>query len=94
MQVTRAEFVLLWASFLIIMATDLQRGILLGIVLAVFYFAWSYAQASACPAHAVAFQISADVTMTARVVEYRHPADCFTPDSLRLDNVGCHMRPS
>lgn len=40
------EFILLWASFLIIMATDLQRGILIGIVLAVLYFAWSYAQAS------------------------------------------------
>ena len=38
------EFILLWASFLIIMATDLQRGILIGIVLAVLYFAWSYAQ--------------------------------------------------
>ena len=42
------EFILLWASFLIIMATDLQRGILIGIVLAVLYFAWSYAQASSC----------------------------------------------
>ena len=38
------EFILLWASFLVIMATDLQRGILIGIVLAVLYFAWSYAQ--------------------------------------------------
>ena len=38
------EFILLWASFLIITATDLQRGILIGIVLAVLYFAWSYAQ--------------------------------------------------
>lgn len=44
MQVTRMEFILLWASFLIIMATDLQRGIVIGIVLAVLYFAWSYAQ--------------------------------------------------
>jgi MFS superfamily sulfate permease-like transporter len=44
MQVTHMEFILLWASFLIIMATDLQRGIVIGIVLAVLYFAWSYAQ--------------------------------------------------
>jgi MFS superfamily sulfate permease-like transporter len=42
MQVTHMEFILLWASFLIIMATDLQRGIVIGIVLAVLYFAWSY----------------------------------------------------
>lgn len=47
MQVTRMEFILLWASFLIIMATDLQRGIVIGIVLAVLYFAWSYAQVGA-----------------------------------------------
>lgn len=45
LQVTRMEFILLWASFLIIMATDLQRGIVIGIILAVLYFAWSYAQA-------------------------------------------------
>ena len=49
---TRTEFILLWASFLIIMATDLQRGILIGIVLAVLYFAWSYAQARSCAAQA------------------------------------------
>ena len=68
------EFILLWASFLVIMATDLQRGILIGIVLAVLYFAWSYAQVintqnlvcahspylaqGACPAQEVCFALN------------------------------------
>ena len=46
MQVSRAEFVLLWATFVAIMLTDLERGILIGIIMAVLYFAYSYAQAS------------------------------------------------
>ena len=45
-QVSRAEFVLLWATFVAIMLTDLERGILIGIIMAVLYFAYSYAQAS------------------------------------------------
>lgn len=44
-QVSRAEFVLLWATFVAIMLTDLERGILIGIIMAVLYFAYSYAQA-------------------------------------------------
>ena len=48
MQVSRTEFVLLWATFVAIMLTDLERGILIGIIMAVLYFAYSYAQASQC----------------------------------------------
>lgn len=47
MQVTRAEFVLLWATYLAIMYTDLERGIGAGIVMATLYFAYSYAKARA-----------------------------------------------
>jgi hypothetical protein len=43
-QVTRAEFALLWATYLAIMFTDLETGIGIGIVLATFYFAISYAR--------------------------------------------------
>jgi SulP family sulfate permease len=43
-QVTRMEFVLLWATYLAIMYTDLERGIGAGIVMATLYFAYSYAQ--------------------------------------------------
>lgn len=39
------EFVLLWATFVAIMLTDLERGIGIGIIMAVLYFAYSYAQA-------------------------------------------------
>ncbi len=46
MQVSRMEFVLLWATFVAIMLTDLERGIGIGIIMAVLYFAYSYAQAS------------------------------------------------
>lgn len=46
LQVSRMEFVLLWATFVAIMLTDLERGIGIGIVMAVLYFAYSYAQAS------------------------------------------------
>jgi len=41
------EFLLLWATFIAIMLTDLERGIGIGIIMAVLYFAYSYAQASA-----------------------------------------------
>ena len=44
-QVTRMEFVLLWATYLAIMYTDLERGIGAGVVMATLYFAYSYAQA-------------------------------------------------
>lgn len=44
------EFVLLWATFVAIMLTDLERGIGIGIVMAVLYFAYSYAQATPLPA--------------------------------------------
>ena len=40
------EFVLLWATFVAIMLTDLEKGIGIGIIMAVLYFAYSYAQAS------------------------------------------------
>ena len=43
-QVTRAEFVLLWATYLAIMFTSLEAGIGIGIILATFYFAFSYAR--------------------------------------------------
>ena len=48
-QVSRMEFVLLWATFVAIMLTDLEQGIGIGIVMAVLYFAYSYAQASPLP---------------------------------------------
>ncbi len=41
------EFLLLWATFVAIMLTDLERGIGIGIIMAVLFFAYSYAQASA-----------------------------------------------
>ena len=44
-KVSRMEFVLLWATFVAIMLTDLERGIGIGIIMAVLYFAYSYAQA-------------------------------------------------
>ena len=43
-QVTRAEFVLLWATYLAIMFSSLEAGIGIGIILATFYFAFSYAR--------------------------------------------------
>ena len=45
MQVTRMEYVLLWATYLAIMYSDLESGIGAGIVMATLYFAYSYAQA-------------------------------------------------
>lgn len=42
------EFLLLWATYLAIMYTDLERGIGAGIVMATLYFAYSYAQACCC----------------------------------------------
>lgn len=48
-QVTRMEFGLLWGTYLSIMFTDLETGIGIGIVLATFFFAISYARVrSAC----------------------------------------------
>ena len=38
------EFALLWATYLAIMYSDLERGIGAGIVMATLYFAYSYAQ--------------------------------------------------
>jgi MFS superfamily sulfate permease-like transporter len=38
------EYVLLWATYLAIMYSDLERGIGAGIVMATLYFAYSYAQ--------------------------------------------------
>ena len=49
MQVTRSEFVLLWATYLAVMWGGLQAGIGAGIVLSTLYFAWAYARVS-CPA--------------------------------------------
>ena len=43
-QVTKVEFALLWATYLAIMYSDLERGIGAGIVMATLYFAYSYAQ--------------------------------------------------
>ncbi len=40
----RAEFVLLWMTFLAIIYTDLERGIAAGVIFSVFYFAFSYAK--------------------------------------------------
>ena len=48
-QVTRMEFALLWATYLAIMYTDLERGIGAGIVMATLYFAYSYAQVRCKP---------------------------------------------
>ena len=93
MQVTRTEFMLLWASFLIIMATDLQRGILIGIVLAVFYFAWSYAQASAYHAHAAAFHGMCSCNIHGSCCCIQQPALMWPPELpfLRRNSTGCHM---
>lgn len=41
---TRMEFGLLWGTYLAIMFTDLETGIGIGIVLATFFFAISYAR--------------------------------------------------
>ena len=49
-QVTRAEFVLLWATYLAIMFSSLEAGIGIGIILATFYFAFSYARVTTPPA--------------------------------------------
>ena len=38
------EFLLLWATYLAIMFTNLEAGIGIGIVLATMYFAFSYAR--------------------------------------------------
>eukprot|EP00884_Botryococcus_braunii_P017695 jgi/Botrbrau1/4609/Bobra.60_2s0094.1 len=53
-KVTRAEFALLWATYLAIMFTDLETGIGIGIVLATFFFAFSYARVSLKDVHGVA----------------------------------------
>ena len=44
MQVSRAEFILLWMTFVAIIYTDLETGIFAGVVFSVFYFAYSYAK--------------------------------------------------
>ena len=44
MQVTRSEFVLLWATYLAVMYGGLQAGIGAGIVFSTLYFAWAYAR--------------------------------------------------
>ncbi len=43
-QVSRAEFILLWMTFVAIIYTDLETGIFAGVVFSVFYFAYSYAK--------------------------------------------------
>ena len=43
-QVTRSEFVLLWATYLAIMYGGLEAGIGAGIVFATLYFAFAYAR--------------------------------------------------
>ncbi|GLI60655.1 hypothetical protein VaNZ11_002855 [Volvox africanus] len=43
-KLSRAEYVLLWATFLSIMNTGLELGIAAGIVMATLYFAYQYAQ--------------------------------------------------
>ena len=43
-QVTRAEYLLLWATYVAIMGYGLEGGIGIGIIAATLYFAWSYAQ--------------------------------------------------
>ena len=42
MQVARPEFVLLWMTFLAIIYSDLQTGILAGVIFSVVYFAYRY----------------------------------------------------
>ncbi len=44
MQVLNIEFILLWCTYLAIMFTNLEAGILIGIILATMYFAFSYAR--------------------------------------------------
>lgn len=41
---SRAEFILLWMTFVAIIYTDLETGIFAGVVFSVFYFAYSYAK--------------------------------------------------
>ncbi|KAK9845896.1 hypothetical protein WJX81_005443 [Elliptochloris bilobata] len=43
-KVARAEFVLLWMTFLAIIYTDLETGIGAGVIFSVVYFAYSYAK--------------------------------------------------
>ena len=53
-QVTRSEFVLLWATYLAVMYGGLQAGIGAGIVFSTLYFAWAYARVrSSLPAASV-----------------------------------------
>jgi len=47
LQVLNIEFILLWCTYLAIMFTNLEAGILIGIILATMYFAFSYARV--CP---------------------------------------------
>lgn len=49
-KLSRAEYVLLWASFLAIVNVGLELGIAGGIVMATLYFAFMYAQVGGCGA--------------------------------------------
>ena len=44
-QVARSEYVLLWLTFLSVIYSDLQSGILAGILYSVVFFAYRYSQA-------------------------------------------------
>ena len=44
LQVLNIEFILLWCTYLAIMLTNLELGILIGIILVTMYFAFSYAR--------------------------------------------------
>lgn len=48
-----AEYVLLWASFGVIMQLGLEVGIGAGIVMAALYFSYAYARVRSAPAQAV-----------------------------------------
>ena len=48
-QVTRSEFVLLWATYLAIMYAGLEAGIGAGILLSTLYFAFAYARVTLTP---------------------------------------------
>ena len=43
-QVARSEYVLLWLTFLSVIYSDLQTGILAGILYSVVFFAYRYSQ--------------------------------------------------
>lgn len=49
-KLSRDEYLLLWATFLVVLQLGLQQGIGIGVVLATLYFAYMYARSQVCHA--------------------------------------------